>query len=67
MSVTGFLTNLVPTSILDAMARNEVLQIVVFSLIAGVALIAAGRKGQAAADQSSSSSPIWCCRWRCSS
>ena len=33
MSVSGFLTNLVPTSILDAMARNEVLQIVVFSLI----------------------------------
>ena len=46
MSVTGFLTNLVPTSILDAMARNEVLQIVVFSLIAGVALSRLGEKGK---------------------
>ena len=46
MSVSGFLTNLVPTSILDAMARNEVLQIVVFSLIAGVALSRLGEKGR---------------------
>ena len=46
MSVSGFLTNLVPTSILDAMARNEVLQIVVFSLIAGVALSRLGEKGK---------------------
>jgi Na+/H+-dicarboxylate symporter len=46
MSVTGFLTNLVPTSILDAMARNEVLQIVVFSLIAGIALSRLGEKGK---------------------
>jgi Na+/H+-dicarboxylate symporter len=46
MSVSGFLTNLVPTSILDAMARNEVLQIVVFSLVAGVALSRLGEKGK---------------------
>ncbi|HUE62861.1 MAG TPA: dicarboxylate/amino acid:cation symporter [Rhizomicrobium sp.] len=41
-----FLANLVPTSIFDAMARNEVLQIVVFSLIAGVALTRLGEKGR---------------------
>jgi Na+/H+-dicarboxylate symporter len=46
MSMMAFLTNLVPTSILDAMARNEVLQIVVFSLIAGIALTQLGEKGQ---------------------
>lgn len=46
MSLTGFLTNLVPTSILDAMARNEVLQIVVFSLLAGIALTQLGEKGK---------------------
>ncbi|HEY1876011.1 MAG TPA: cation:dicarboxylase symporter family transporter, partial [Rhizomicrobium sp.] len=41
-----FITNLIPTSIFDAMARNEVLQIVVFSLIAGVALSRLGEKGR---------------------
>jgi Na+/H+-dicarboxylate symporter len=46
MSIIAFLTNLVPTSILDAMARNEVLQIVVFSLVAGVALSRLGEKGK---------------------
>ncbi|HEY2011554.1 MAG TPA: dicarboxylate/amino acid:cation symporter [Rhizomicrobium sp.] len=45
-SLTLFLTNLVPTSIFDAMARNEVLQIVVFSLLAGVALTRLGEKGR---------------------
>jgi Na+/H+-dicarboxylate symporter len=46
ISLTLFLTNLVPTSIFDAMARNEVLQIVVFSLLAGVALSRLGEKGK---------------------
>ena len=45
MTLTGFLTALVPTSILDAMARNEVLQIVVFSVLAGLALTRLGDKG----------------------
>jgi Na+/H+-dicarboxylate symporter len=45
-SLVQFLTNLVPTSIFDAMARNEVLQIVVFSLVAGVALTRLGEKGR---------------------
>jgi Na+/H+-dicarboxylate symporter len=45
-SLAMFLTNLVPTSIMDAMARNEVLQIVVFSILAGVALSQLGEKGR---------------------
>ena len=45
-SFSLFITNLIPTSIFDAMARNEVLQIVVFSLIAGVALSRLGEKGR---------------------
>ena len=45
-SLALFLTNLVPTSIFDAMARNEVLQIVVFALLAGVALTRLGEKGR---------------------
>jgi Na+/H+-dicarboxylate symporter len=45
MTLIGFFTALVPTSILDAMARNEVLQIVVFSVLAGLALTRLGDKG----------------------
>lgn len=46
MNPIAFVTNLVPTSILDAMARNEVLQIVVFALVAGVALSQLGERGR---------------------
>ncbi|HEY8574009.1 dicarboxylate/amino acid:cation symporter [Phenylobacterium sp.] len=35
-----FITHLVPTSIVDAMARNEILQIVVFSVLVGTAVSA---------------------------
>jgi len=45
-SLALFLTNLVPISIFDAMAHNEVLQIVVFALVAGVALTQLGEKGK---------------------
>jgi proton glutamate symport protein len=38
--------NLFPTSIVDAMARGEILQIVVFSLVFGVALAAVGPPGR---------------------
>jgi Na+/H+-dicarboxylate symporter len=44
LSVKGFLAHVVPTSIVDAMARNEVLQIVVFSLFAGSAMSALGAR-----------------------
>jgi len=42
----SFLVNMVPTSIFDAMARNDVLQIVVFSVLLGLAVSAAGSKAQ---------------------
>jgi Na+/H+-dicarboxylate symporter len=42
---TTFFPNLVPKSIFEAMATNEILQIVVFSLFAGTALIAIGEQG----------------------
>lgn len=41
----AFVTHLVPSSIFDALAKNEILQIVVFSLFAGTALAAMGEKG----------------------
>jgi proton glutamate symport protein len=41
-----FLVKMVPTSILDALARNDVLQIVVFSVFFGLAVSAAGSKAQ---------------------
>ncbi len=44
LSVKGFLGHVVPTSIIDAMARNEVLQIVVFSVFAGSAMSALGAR-----------------------
>lgn len=43
-SLKEFITHVFPTSIIDAMARNEVLQIVVASLFLGVALSALGPK-----------------------
>jgi len=43
----GFLEHLIPASIVDAMARNEILQVVVFSLFAGIAISAVGDKAKA--------------------
>lgn len=40
------LLHLVPTSVVDAMARGDILQLVVFSTFFGVALAAIGRRGQ---------------------
>ncbi|WCT72368.1 dicarboxylate/amino acid:cation symporter [Sphingomonas naphthae] len=40
-----FVTHLVPKSIIESMAGNEILQIVVFSVFFGVALTAIGEKG----------------------
>jgi len=37
-TIAEFLTHVIPTSIIDAMARNEILQIVVFSLFVGTAV-----------------------------
>ena len=41
-----FISHIVPKSIFEALATNEVLQIVVFSLFAGVGLIAIGDQGK---------------------
>ena len=44
------LLHLFPTSLIDAMARNDVLQVVVFGTFFGVALAATGEKGRPVAD-----------------
>jgi len=41
-----FVSHIVPSSIFDAMSKNEVLQIVVFSMFAGLGLIAIGEQGK---------------------
>ncbi|MFQ3594621.1 MAG: dicarboxylate/amino acid:cation symporter [Sphingomonadaceae bacterium] len=41
-----FVTELVPTSIFDALAKNAILQVVVFSVFAGIALSRMGEKGK---------------------
>ncbi len=46
LSLKEFVTHLVPKSAVEAMANNEILQIVVFSIFFGVALAALGEKGQ---------------------
>lgn len=43
-SFTGVLVNAVPASVAEAMARNEVLQLVVFSVLFGLACIAVGER-----------------------
>lgn len=45
-SVENFVDHVVPTSIFKALADGEILQIVVFSLFAGVALVALGERGR---------------------
>lgn len=40
------LIHLFPTSLFDALARNEILQVVVFSIFFGIALAAVGKKGR---------------------
>lgn len=42
LTLSGFLSHTIPTSVIDAMARNEILQIVVFSLFFGTAMAALG-------------------------
>jgi Na+/H+-dicarboxylate symporter len=50
LSLTGFIAHTIPTSIIDAMARNEILQIVVFSLFFGTATAALGERGKVVLD-----------------
>jgi Na+/H+-dicarboxylate symporter len=44
-NLKDFVTHLIPASIIDAMAKNEVLQIVVFAVFAGIGLINVGTAG----------------------
>jgi Na+/H+-dicarboxylate symporter len=46
MTLENFVTHVFPKSIFEALATNEVLQIVVFSLFFGIALAAIGDKGK---------------------
>jgi Na+/H+-dicarboxylate symporter len=46
LTLKEFVTHLVPRSIVEAMANNEILQIVVFSLFMGVAATAVGERGK---------------------
>ena len=46
LTLSGFIGRLVPTSIVQAMAENEILQIVIFALVAGVAVAQMGAKGE---------------------
>ena len=46
MSLKGFIEHTLPTSAIDAMGRNEILQIVVFSLFFGTAMAALGERSR---------------------
>jgi Na+/H+-dicarboxylate symporter len=46
LTLKDFVTHLVPKSVAEAMANNEILQIVVFSIFFGVGLAAVGDKGR---------------------
>ncbi|OSZ78696.1 dicarboxylate/amino acid:cation symporter [Chitinophagaceae bacterium IBVUCB1] len=46
LTLKDFLHHVFPSSVIDAMAKNEILQIVVFSLFFGVATAAIGEKGE---------------------
>ena len=46
LNLKDFITHVVPASIADAMSKNEILQIVVFSVFVGVAVAALGEKAR---------------------
>ena len=45
-TLAGFVEHIIPRSVVEAMASNEMLQLVVFSIFFGVALTALGSKGE---------------------
>ncbi len=45
LTLHDFVTHIFPTSIFDAMAKNEILQVVIFALFFGVATASIGEKG----------------------
>ena len=50
MNFSDFLTHIVPTSVVDAFAKGDILQIVFFSILFGVALAASGDYGRPLVD-----------------
>jgi Na+/H+-dicarboxylate symporter len=46
LSLQGFIVHTIPTSVIDAMSRNEILQIVVFAVFFGTAMAALGTRAQ---------------------
>ena len=50
LSLKEFVEHLVPKSIIEAMATNEILQIVVFSIFLGIAVASLGERGKLIAD-----------------
>jgi aerobic C4-dicarboxylate transport protein len=50
MKFVDFLTNIVPSSVVDAFAKGEILQIVFFAVLFGVALTALGTTGRPLVD-----------------
>jgi aerobic C4-dicarboxylate transport protein len=45
LSTTDFLLNIIPKDVADAFARGDILQVLLFSILFGVALAAVGEKG----------------------
>jgi Na+/H+-dicarboxylate symporter len=45
-SLAKFVEHVVPRSVVEAMATNEILQLVIFSIFFGIALTAVGKKGE---------------------
>ncbi len=50
LTLTGFIEHTVPSSVVDAMARNEILQIVIFALFFGTAMAAIGERSRTVVD-----------------
>jgi Na+/H+-dicarboxylate symporter len=50
LSLQGFIAHTIPSSIFDAMARNEILQIVVFAVFFGTAMAALGERARVVVD-----------------
>ena len=50
LTLAGFVEHLVPSSIVDGMAKNEILQIVIFSIFFGTAAAAVGQRAKPLVD-----------------
>ncbi len=46
LTTTQFLLNIIPTSVVDAFARGEILQVLLFSILFGLAILHMGEKGK---------------------